>query len=80
MNVCVESIEGKLAVPIPEDIAVSLRLSGGSLLDISECEGSVVMRPVASKKPTLDELLAQVTDENLHEEIDFGPPVGKEVW
>ena len=28
---------------------------------------------------TLEELLAQITEENRHEEIDFGPPVGKEV-
>lgn len=29
---------------------------------------------------TLEEMLAGITDENRHEEIDFGPPVGKEVW
>ena len=34
------------------------------------------------RKPdyTLKDLLAQITEENRHEEIDFGPPVGKEVW
>ena len=34
------------------------------------------------RKPdyTLEDLLAQITEENRHEEIDFGPPVGKEVW
>lgn len=34
----------------------------------------------ARKKESLEELLSQVTDDNLHGEIDFGPPVGKEVW
>lgn len=29
---------------------------------------------------TLEELLAQVTDENIHEEVDFGLPVGREIW
>jgi hypothetical protein len=33
-----------------------------------------------SQTETLDELLARVTDENRHGEINFGPPVGKEVW
>jgi antitoxin component of MazEF toxin-antitoxin module len=28
----------------------------------------------------LDELLAKVTPENIHPEVDFGPPVGNEVW
>ena len=31
-------------------------------------------------QPTLDTLLATVTKDNLHPEIDTGPPVGKEVW
>jgi antitoxin component of MazEF toxin-antitoxin module len=29
-------------------------------------------------KPTLEQLLEQVTEDNLHEEIDMGPAVGKE--
>ena len=34
------------------------------------------------RKPdyTLEDLLAQVTEDNRHEVVDFGPPVGKEVW
>ncbi|HSF43436.1 MAG TPA: hypothetical protein VLT87_26795 [Thermoanaerobaculia bacterium] len=30
--------------------------------------------------PSLEELLDQVRDENLHPEIDTGPPVGREIW
>jgi antitoxin component of MazEF toxin-antitoxin module len=29
---------------------------------------------------SLEELLAGVTEQNLHREIDYGPAVGKEVW
>ena len=29
---------------------------------------------------TLEDLLAQVTEDNRHEVVDFGPPLGKEVW
>ena len=32
------------------------------------------------KKPTLVELVAQITPENRHPHIDWGPPVGKEIW
>jgi hypothetical protein len=28
----------------------------------------------------LQDLLAKVTDENRHEEVDWGPPVGREAW
>lgn len=36
--------------------------------------------PVAEPELTLDSLLAQVTEENLHTEIDTGPAVGVEIW
>jgi hypothetical protein len=29
---------------------------------------------------SLEEMLAQITPENMHGEVDWGPPVGKEVW
>jgi hypothetical protein len=29
---------------------------------------------------SLEDLLAGVTEQNLHREIDYGPAVGKEVW
>jgi len=29
---------------------------------------------------TLDELLEQVTEENIHPEVDTGPAVGNEMW
>ena len=32
------------------------------------------------QKPQLEDLIADVTAENKHEELDFGPPVGKEEW
>ena len=44
------------------------------------------MRPEVTKpkrrkrRYTLDELVAGITPENRHEEIDWGPPVGNEVW
>lgn len=37
------------------------------------------MTPVGQRL-TLDELVAGVTDDNRHEETDWGPPVGAEVW
>ena len=32
-----------------------------------------------STRRSLDELLDEITDENRHEEIDFGKPVGREI-
>lgn len=33
----------------------------------------------SSDEFTLDDLLAGITDENKHEQIDYGPPVGREL-
>jgi antitoxin MazE len=52
-----------------EGLAVDLEISGDAL----------VVKPVASAYE-LAALLAMVTPDNLHELVDFGPPVGKEVW
>lgn len=37
-------------------------------------------RKFRERSVTLDELMAGITDDNLHEETDSGPPQGKEVW
>jgi antitoxin MazE len=36
--------------------------------------------PVRQKTYDLADLLKQITPENLHKEVDFGPPCGNEVW
>lgn len=34
----------------------------------------------ATHELSLEQMLAQITEDNRHGEVDFGPPVGKEVW
>ena len=67
-----------LAVRIPKPFAAEAGLEQQSEVDVAVVDGALVITP--SSAPALDELLAQVTDENLHGEIDFGSPVGHEVW
>jgi antitoxin component of MazEF toxin-antitoxin module len=37
-------------------------------------------QPGKNDVPALTDLLAAITDENLHPEVDTGEPVGVEVW
>jgi antitoxin MazE len=67
---------GEVAVIIPDDVAKS-GLAEGDEVDV-EVRGSDVV--ITQSKLTLDELVDRITDENRHELIDFGPPVGKEAW
>ena len=67
-----------MAVRIPKPFAAEAGLEQQSEVDVAVVDGALVITP--NTAPALDELLAQVTDENLHGEIDFGSPVGHEVW
>jgi antitoxin MazE len=67
-----------LAVRIPKDVAEQVRLREGDPIMIEALEGRIELRP-AERIPTLEELVAQITPENRHEETDWGPDVGKEI-
>lgn len=47
-----------------------IELTGEDMLQLLRCKSA----------PTLDELCASINDENRNEELDFGDPVGEEVW
>jgi len=69
-----------LAVRIPKPLAEDLGLGVDSQVDISVADGALHLIPLHPKTRRLDELLAAVTEENLHDATDWGPPAGKEVW
>jgi antitoxin MazE len=66
-----------LALRIPQAVAEQLGIREGSELDVTASE-----REIVARKPryTLEELLDGITDENRHEEMDWGPPAGREEW
>ena len=68
-----------LAVRIPGAYAKDLGLADGMDLEISLHNGALLLRP-PKQEYSLEELVAQITPENLHEETDWGPAVGRESW
>ena len=51
-----------------------------SVVDIELSNGQIVMKLHSGKpKYSLDEMLEQITDENVHLETNWGVPVGREV-
>jgi len=48
--------------------------------DKDEKAGRIVIEPVREKKYKLEHLLKGITKDNIHQEIDFGAPQGKEIW
>lgn len=69
-----------LAVRIPSVFAKDAGFEADSSVEIMVNEGSIVISPRPAPDLTLEQLLAGITDENLHEEVISGPPVGNEVW
>jgi antitoxin MazE len=69
-----------LALRIPQSVAREIGLSRDSSVEISLVDGKLVVAPVVKRKVTLEKLLAQVTEQNLHHEVETGPAVGREAW
>jgi antitoxin MazE len=68
------------AVRIPSSVVRALHLDVDDAVDIREEDGRIVIEPIRKKTFTLEELLSGVTAGNIHEAVDFGEPMGKEVW
>lgn len=80
MQAQVEKTEKGLAILIPDELIHGTQVKAGSTVDLTLVDDKIVIAPIRRSKYTIEELLAGVTDDNIHGETDWGPPVGKEVW
>ena len=70
-----------LAVRLPKVIAEECGISEDTPVEVTRKHGSIIISPVKPRrKYSLDEMLAGVTDENLHAEVATDGPVGRETW
>ena len=72
--------DGSLALRIPESLAERIGLGPGSPVELSLRDAKLIVAPLRQSPLRLDDLLRDVTADNLHGEIDTGPSVGGEVW
>jgi antitoxin MazE len=80
MKTRVQKWGNSLALRIPKSFAAEVGLDPNSSVEMSLRDGKLVVVPSEKSKFTLKQLLARVTEENLHHEVDTGPAVGGEVW
>lgn len=78
MHVTVKKWGNSASVRIPAAVMKAARLRLDETVDVREEGGRIVIEPVRPKHYDLSRLVADITPENLHEEVDFGDPVGKE--
>jgi len=69
-----------LALRIPKPFAQEIGLGRDVTVNMSLEEGRLIVTPVTETPMTLEQLLEQVTEDNIHREVDSGPAAGEEVW
>lgn len=67
------------SVRLPVAIMQAASLNVDDTVDIAVEAGRIIIVPVKAKDYSLDTLLAGITSDNIHEKVDFGVSVGKEL-
>jgi antitoxin MazE len=80
MKTRVQKWGNSLALRIPKSFANEVGLQRETSVEFSLENGKLVVTPIAKPAPTLKQLLAKVTAENLHREVDTGCAAGNEIW
>jgi len=66
-----------IALRIPKPFARQLGLNINTPIQLSIENGRLIITP---QRYSLEELLVQVNETNIHKEINTGSPVGREEW
>jgi antitoxin MazE len=72
-----------LALRVPKAFAEEVGAVEGKRAEMTTENGALVIKVAKPKKRrryNLESLVNGITEENRHAEIDWGPPVGGEVW
>jgi antitoxin MazE len=67
------------AVRLPKVVLEQAEMRDGDHLEVRVERGRIALEPV-SPKLSLRDLVARISPNNLHDELDWGKPVGREVW
>lgn len=79
MRVVIRKWGNSASVCIPAAVMAAAKLSLDQPVDVREDDGRIIIEPIVQDKHDIDALIAAITDENLHEEVDTSAPVAREV-
>jgi antitoxin MazE len=72
-----------LALRVPKAFAEEVGAAEGKRAEMTVENGVLVIKVSKLKKRrryNLEHLINGITEENRHSEVDWGPPVGNEIW
>ena len=78
MRVTVRKWGNSAAIRLPAAVMRAARLELDAPVEVREEDGRVVIEPVRDAEVSLAELLAGITDSNVHGEVDTAPAQGDE--
>lgn len=79
MLVTVKKWGNSAALRIPANVMQAMHLKLDDAVDIREENGCIVIAPLVTHSPDLATLLAAITQDNQHDTVDFGAPLGREL-
>ncbi len=79
MKVVIKKWGNSASVRIPASVMAAANISLDHPVEVREEHGRIIIDPIRPPSYDIAALIAAITDENRHEEIDFGPAVGKEM-
>ena len=80
MKARIQKWGNSLALRIPKALAIETGLDQDALVEVTLVDGKLIVTPIVAHSMTLEQLLAGITEDNMHGEQDTGLAVGNEVW
>jgi antitoxin MazE len=80
MRVQVKKWGNSASVRIPASVMAAAALDIDQAVDVREENGRVVIEPIRAPVYDLDGLMAKMAPETFPDDLDFGPPMGREIW
>lgn len=76
----IKKLGNSASIRIPATVLSAASMRIDQHVEIREEEGRIVIEPVSAPHYDLDALLDRMTPDTITDKVDFGAPVGAEVW
>jgi antitoxin MazE len=80
MRATVKKWGNSSAVRIPSSVMKAAHLHLDEVVEVHEEKGRIIIEPVRQKTYKLEDLLKGINSKNMPGLVEFGPPLGKEIW
>ncbi len=80
MQTRVQKWGNSLGVRIPRGLAEEVGLGAGTEVSLSAKDGELIVKPALPARLSLDDLLAGVSESNIHSSVSTGSAVGAEIF